>query len=88
MKLHVSFRPQTLTVSVNPQTLGVGFGNPVARDYSQADIYDGEYSVVPRARETQTLNTLGKLMLDNVTIAPIPSNYGEITWDGSVLTVS
>ena len=49
--------------------------------------YEGEYEVTP-TRYEQVLNTQGKQMLHNVTVHPIPSNYGLITWDGSVLTVS
>lgn len=49
--------------------------------------YEGAYTVTP-SLQTQTLQTYGKTMLDNVTINPIPSNYGLITWDGSHLTVS
>ena len=51
------------------------------------DDYTGVYTVTPSA-ETQVLPTNGLRMLDNVTINPIPSNYGLITWNGSVLTVS
>lgn len=51
------------------------------------DDYTGEYEVTPSA-EAQTLQTNGLRMLDNVTINPIPSNYGLITWNGSTLTVS
>ena len=51
------------------------------------DDYTGVYTVTPSA-ETQTLQTSGLRMLDNVAIGPIPNNYGLITWDGSVLTVS
>ena len=51
------------------------------------DDYTGVYAVTPSA-ETQTLQTNGLRMLDNVTINPIPSNYGLITWNGSTLTVS
>ena len=49
--------------------------------------YQGEYTVTP-TQETQTLYTAGMNMRQNVTINPIPSNYGLITWDGSTLTVS
>ena len=49
--------------------------------------YSGEYTVTP-TRETQTLQTAGMSMQQNVTINPIPSNYGLITWDGTTLTVS
>ena len=49
--------------------------------------YEGEYSVTPSASE-QILETEGLRMTQNVTIAPIPNNYGLITWNGSVITVS
>ena len=49
--------------------------------------YTGEYEVTPNL-EIQVLNTNGKSMRSNVTINPIPSNYGLITWNGSFLTVS
>ena len=48
--------------------------------------YDGSYNVIP-SEETQTLATSGKKMLNNVTVQPIPSNYGRIVWNGSVLKV-
>lgn len=49
--------------------------------------YNGSYEVTPSA-ETQVLNTAGMRMTENVTVNPIPSNYGLITWNGSVITVS
>ena len=49
--------------------------------------YTGTTTVTP-TEETQTLYTAGFMMNSNVTINPIPSNYGKITWNGSVLTVS
>mgnify|MGYP006932853930 CR=1 FL=1 len=49
--------------------------------------YDGPYSVTPSAEE-QVLDTNGKRMTGNVTVGAIPSNYGLVTWNGSVLTVS
>ena len=51
------------------------------------DDYTGVYAVTPSA-EAQVLPTNGLRMLDNVTIGPIPSDYGHISWNGSVLTVS
>lgn len=59
----------------------------VAYSMVSGDWYDGPYEVDP-AQETQVLETYGKLMSENVTVNPIPQNYGLITWDGSVLTVS
>ena len=49
--------------------------------------YTGETTVTP-SEEEQTLLTDGFLMANNITINPIPSNYGLITWDGSKLIVS
>lgn len=36
----------------------------------------------------QVLLTSGMVLDSDITINPIPSNYGLITWNGSVLTVS
>ena len=52
-----------------------------------ADYYTGETTITP-SQETQTLHTLGLLVPSDITINPIPSNYGLITWNGSTLTVS
>lgn len=49
--------------------------------------YAGPYIITP-SEDTQVLNTTGLKMTDNVTVEPIPENYGLITWNGSVLTVS
>lgn len=49
--------------------------------------YEGEYEVTP-TQQTQTLETDSLYMRGNITINPIPSNYGLITWNGSTLTVS
>ena len=49
--------------------------------------YAGPTTITPTTA-TQTLNTAFKSVLNNITINPIPSNYGLITWDGSTLTVS
>lgn len=49
--------------------------------------YEGDYEVTP-TQQTQTLATDSLYMRGNVTINPIPSNYGLITWNGSTLTVS
>ena len=51
------------------------------------ETYSGSYNVIPTS-EQQILLTKHLRMAENVTIEPIPSNYGLITWNGSVLTVS
>lgn len=54
---------------------------------SGAVTYTGETEVTP-TEYTQTLYTRGLLVPENITINPIPTNYGLITWNGSVITVS
>ena len=49
--------------------------------------FDGAYEYTP-TRETQVVLIGDKKATDNITINPIPNNYGLITWDGSALTVS
>lgn len=49
--------------------------------------YDGEYSFTP-SMETQVINVRNKVVYRDITIDPIPSNYGLITWNGSTITVS
>lgn len=50
-------------------------------------VYKGAYEVTP-SFEKQTLETAYKVMTENVVIAPIPSNYGKISYDGSTLTIT
>lgn len=50
------------------------------------EYYSGPYEVTP-TQDTQTLETADKAMKENVTVAPIPSNYGKISYDGATLTV-
>lgn len=54
---------------------------------SDVPAYDGQTVYTP-SREAQTVLTANKLLKDNITIEPIPSNYGLVTWNGQVLTVS
>ena len=50
-------------------------------------LYTGPYEFTP-TQYAQVVEIDGKRAEGNVTINPIPSNYGLITWNGSVLTVS
>lgn len=52
-----------------------------------ASPYSGATTVTPSS-EAQTLETGGHVLLENITIEPIPSNYGLITWNGSTISVS
>jgi len=62
-------------------------GNITIPEHTGGVYYNGDYEVTPTT-EVQTLSTAELSMRRNVTINPIPQNYGLITWDGSRLTVS
>lgn len=49
--------------------------------------YEGAYEVTP-GEHNVILATKNKMMAEDVKVNPIPNNYGLITWNGSVLTVS
>ena len=64
MKLELDFSPQKLALSL---------GNPVIRE-GGGEPYSGGYEVTPSA-ETQTLETAGKKLSQDVTINPIPQGW-------------
>lgn len=87
MTLTAEYKPQSVSVSIDPQTMGVTLGTPVVKEYVDVETYTGTYEVTP-SDETQTLNVEGKRMAHPLVVDPIPSNYGRIDWNGAILTVS
>ena len=51
------------------------------------EAYRGDYTITP-GDTAVVMETAGLLMAQNVTINPIPSNYGLITWNGSVFPLT
>ena len=49
--------------------------------------YDGPYEVTP-TQAVQVLQTANRVPSSDIVVDPIPQEYGLITWNGSVLTVS
>lgn len=49
--------------------------------------YEGAYEITPSA-EVQTLPSTDTVTHRDIVINPIPSNYGRISYDGTVITVS
>ena len=74
-----------LKVNSNNVPISVSLATPIQK--INGDRYEGEYVFTPSS-ETQIINAAGLVMNENVTINPIPSNYGLITWNGSNLLVS
>lgn len=62
--------------------ISVGGGGGSTRPH-----YTGQTEFVP-TQTTQTVHTAGLLVDADIVIDPIPSNYGRITWNGAVLTVT
>jgi hypothetical protein len=63
------------------------YGSTGAKLTGTVDTYDGETSFTPTP-STQVVPTSGKIVAENIIVNPIPSNWGLITWNGAVLTVS
>ena len=59
----------------------------VTHYHSEYPDYEGETTFTPSS-ETQIIPTGHTVLLSDITINPIPSNYGLITWNGATLTVS
>lgn len=76
-----------LTLDVGDAALEWGSDEYVRVVNAQADEYDGPYDATPSS-VAQTFAMGGKLATQDFTVQPIPSNYGLVTWDGAVLTVS
>lgn len=49
--------------------------------------YQGQTEFTP-TQAYQTVHTAGLTVDADIVIDPIPSNYGRITWNGAVLTVT
>lgn len=73
-----------MTVAANAVTVPLEVGAAVTVNYP---LFDGDYSYTPSS-QTQTIPIVGKAARQDITINPIPSNYGLITWNGSTITVS
>ena len=78
-----------ITVPMNVAADGVTLEMGIEAAFSRIDgqPYEGSYTVTP-GRTEQVLQTNNKVMTGNVTIKPIPQNYGLVTWNGSTLTIS
>lgn len=53
----------------------------------RSKVYEGAYEWTP-SEKAQSIEIANEKALQNITINPIPSNYGLITWNGTTLTVS
>lgn len=68
---------------------GVGWSSEeyIKYSYSEFPTYDGPTEFTPSDDE-QVIRTADTNVRSDLVVHPIPSNYGLVTWNGSVLTVS
>ena len=55
--------------------------------YREHEAFSGPYEYTPSSEE-QIVPIAYMMASQDITIKPIPNNYGLITWNGSTLTVS
>ena len=67
------------------QTIPAASSTPIIKVVTPT--FPGPYEYTP-TQSTQVVAIEGQKASQDITINPIPSNYGLITWNGSVLTVS
>ena len=89
VKFDVTFRSSdqrfTAEMRGSPERFSADFRS--LQTVVDVDDYTGPYTFTPAA-SPQIVPTSGLRMIDNVTINPVPSDYGHISWNGSVITVS
>lgn len=59
----------------------------VTHYHSQYPDYEGETVFTP-TEYTQTIPTGHTVLLSDITINPIPSNYGRITYTGGIISIT
>lgn len=55
--------------------------------YQGGEAYEGDYEITP-SEEAQTLPTANRMLARNIVVAPIPKNYGRITYSGGGITIT
>lgn len=91
MATTVTYKGETLTVVSNDTKTLLTAGQYCEDDFTLTDVSAASLQdkTVTPTQSTQTISAdAGFGGLGTVTVNPIPSNYGLITWDGSKLTVS
>ena len=72
---------------IEPTPISYSSEEYIAIRVTDRDKYEGPYTFTPTG-EDQIIEIEGLIAKENITIEAIPSNYGLITWNGSILTVS
>lgn len=85
--LDLELEDDALTLDVGDASLEWGSDEYVRVVNADAETYAGPYEATP-TEDAQTLATQAKLMTADFIVAPIPTNYGRITYDGTTIHIS
>ena len=55
--------------------------------YQGGEAYEGDYEITP-SEELQTLPTANRQLARDIVVAPIPKNYGRITYSGGGIIIT
>ena len=84
MSVSVSSVSVPMRVSAQPNVSAL---TGIKYEVTEYQKYDGPLEFTP-SDESQIVETSERVLLSNIIINPIPSNYGKISYNGSVLTVT
>lgn len=77
----------TATIMQNMVEADASLTTNVTHYHSDYPDYEGETVFTP-TEYTQTIPTGHTVLLSDITINPIPSNYGRITYSGGIISIT
>lgn len=87
VRMGVATTDAAVPMRVTGGTEGIEMSVAAAYSAIEGEPYEGSYTFTPSAEE-QRARTRGKVLYDDIVIEPIPQNYGLITYNGRIITVS
>lgn len=79
----------TATISNEIPTINANIENntlSLSSSVEKYGAYNGSYEFNP-SEAVQIVKVNGCVMYDDITINPIPANYGQIVWNGATITI-
>lgn len=77
--MKIKITPPRVNILI-PTSSNINIGMPIAKEYIEPNIYDGDYIVIPSENE-QILQTTDKLLINNVVVKEVPfdlATFGQI----------
>lgn len=85
IRIGVTRASPDVRIGIDRDTKDIGLS--VYKGGSYFPDYEGGYTFTP-SRQAQVVPTERRVLLENIVINPIPQNYGLITYNGAIITVS